>query len=124
MEHIATYWKGFEGREVKTVPNIVTLCGSTKFKKEFEAANLEETLAGNIVVSVACFTHHDNLHMTEDQKRFLDELHLKKINISNEILVINVNGYIGESTRNEINYAKATGKGIRYLETIVKYSRN
>lgn len=97
-------------------PIIVTLCGSTKFKKEFEEAYYRETMLGRIVLSVGCFTHADNLDTTEEQKRMLDELHYKKIDISSEIFVVNVGGYIGESTRKKIDYSYLKGKSIRYLE--------
>jgi hypothetical protein len=97
-------------------PIIVTLCGSTKFKKEFEEAYHRETMKGKIVLTVGCFTHADALGTTEKQKEMLDELHFRKIDISSEILVVNVGGYIGESTRNEIDYAYLKGKSVCYLE--------
>lgn len=97
-------------------PIIVTLCGSTKFKKEFEEADRRESMKGKIVLSVGCFTHADNLSTTKEQKEMLDELHFRKIDISSEVLVINVGGYIGESTRNEIDYAYLKEKSVCYLE--------
>ncbi len=100
-------------------PKIVCLCGSTKFRKAFEQVNLIETLAGNIVLSVGCFMHADNTPITEKQKSLLDELHLRKIDLADEVLVLNVGDYIGESTRNEIEYAKTQNKPIRYLEAIL-----
>ena len=93
---------------------VVTLCGSTKFKAEFERANLKESLGGKIVHSVCGFMHADNLSITKAQKEELDELHLAKIDMSDEILVIAPGGYVGESTKQEIEYAKITLKGIRY----------
>ena len=95
---------------------IITLCGSTKFKKEFIEVNEKETLAGNIVLSVGIFGHSDKYQLTNDQKEKLDNLHKKKIDLSDEIFVINKNGYIGDSTKSEIEYAKNKNIKIRYLE--------
>lgn len=97
-------------------PKIVCLCGSTKFKEEFEKVNMKETLNGNIVLSVGCFDHHDKINIGEKQKNELAVLHNKKIDMADEVFVLNVKGYIGESTSNEIKYAKEIGKPIRYLE--------
>jgi len=105
-------------------PKIVCLCGSTKFYEQFQIANFEETLKGNIVLSVGFYPHSSkqahgqNIGITEKQKHELDELHKRKIDISDEILVINVGGYIGDSTRSEIEYAKRLKIPIRYLEAI------
>lgn len=99
-------------------PIVVCLCGSTKFKDEFIAANFRETMAGRIVLSVGGFMHADSFSVTADQKTMLDELHKRKIDLADEIFVLNVGGYIGESTRSEIEYAEAHGKPIFYLETV------
>ena len=101
---------------------IVTLCGSTRFHKEFQEANYEETMAGKIVLSVGFYLHSqkenhgENVGCTEEQKKDLDLLHFDKIAMSSEILVLNVHGYIGESTRREIGFAFVKGKKIRFLE--------
>lgn len=95
---------------------IVCLCGSTKFKAAFEKATLDEALAGRIVVSVACFMHHDQVPITAEEKNLLDAVHKRKIEIADEVFVLNVGGYIGESTRSEIAHARALGKPIRWLE--------
>lgn len=95
---------------------VVTLCGSTKFKQAFELATLAESLAGRIVLSVACFTQADGLHLADKDKCLLDALHLAKISMADEILVINVGGYIGESTSEEIVYARSLGKPVRFWE--------
>lgn len=95
---------------------VVCLCGSTRFKDAFEEANRRETLAGRIVLSVAIFGHCETEELHPEVKHQLDMLHLKKIDLAEEVLVINVNGYIGESTRREIAYANERGKRIRYLE--------
>jgi hypothetical protein len=96
-------------------PVVVTLCGSTRFMRAFYDANMRETLAGKIVLTVGMSSHGD-YHPTEEQKAALDELHKRKIDLADEILVLNVGGYIGESTRSEIAYAWAAGKPVRYLE--------
>lgn len=101
----------------KTMPKIVCLCGSTKFMHAFQQANLTETVGyGNIVLSVGCNTKSDaGLQLGADTKKRLDDLHKRKIDLADEILVLNVGGYIGESTQSEIEYAEALGKPIRYL---------
>ena len=97
---------------------VITLCGSTKFKEEFLAEQKRLTLEGNIVISVGLFGHSgDNEVWTEGTKAMLDDMHKRKIDMADEIFVINVGGYIGESTRSEIEYAKAHGRPIIYLES-------
>lgn len=96
---------------------VVTLCGSTKFKEDFIQAQKTLTLAGNIVISVGMFGHSgDEEVWTEGTKEMLDDMHKRKIDMADEIYVINKNGYIGSSTRSEIAYAKENGKIIKYLE--------
>lgn len=97
-------------------PTTVCLCGSTRFKEAFEKAERDETLAGKIVLTVGLFGHLEGLDMSGSTKQMLDELHLRKIDKADEILVINVGNYIGESTRREIDYARNNGKRVRYLE--------
>jgi hypothetical protein len=98
-------------------PTVVCLCGSTRFSEAFRQANLNETLAGRIVLSVGCDTKSDEaLHLGPGVKALLDELHKRKIDLADEILVLNVDDYIGESTMSEIEYAEAHGKRIRFLE--------
>jgi cell division protein FtsB len=97
-------------------PPVVCLCGSTKFKAEFEEAERTETRAGRIVLTVGFFGHADGLVFTPEQKAALDELHKRKIDLADEVLVLNVGGYIGNSTRSEIDYAVQRGKVVRYLE--------
>ena len=97
---------------------IITLCGSTRFKDAFLQAQKRLTLEGNIVISVGLFGHSgDNEVWTEGTKKMLDDMHLRKIDLADEVFVINVGGYIGSSTQAEIAYAKRTGKPVRYLET-------
>lgn len=97
--------------------NVITLCGSTKFKEDFMKVQKELTLQGNIVISVGCFSHSGDV-ITDKQKIMLDDMHKRKIDMSDEIFVINANGYIGESTKSEIEYATKTGKRIRYMNSM------
>lgn len=131
----------FEARER---PVIVCLCGSTRFKDAFLRAQAEETLAGKIVLTVGLFGHLESirptrmmidgcmgleetvinqvvqtpLDMSSDVKKALDVLHKQKIDLADEVLILNVGGYIGDSTRSELEYAKRHGKAIRFLEEI------
>lgn len=113
------------------VPKIVCLCGSTKFYEAFMDANYRETMKGHIVLSVGFFMHaQGNRHggdvgATSEQKSGLDELHLRKIDLADEVLILNVrqdggdrNGYIGRSTRREAWYARRKNKTIRFLNPI------
>lgn len=101
------------------VPTILCLCGSTRFKEAYQQANLQETLHGRIVLSIGIDTKSDTelaqagIHL---DKTRLDILHLHKIDLANEILVLNVGGYIDASTGNEIMYAIQQGKQLRFLE--------
>lgn len=96
---------------------VITLCGSTKFKEQYLEAQKRLTLEGNIVISVGLFGHSGDYEVwTEGTKAMLDDMHKRKIDMADEIFVINVDGYIGESTRNEIAYAKSQGIGVKYLE--------
>lgn len=98
---------------------VITLCGSTRFKEQFIEAQKRLTLEGNIVISVGLFGHSgDNEVWNEGTKEMLDDMHKRKIDMADEIFVINVGGYIGQSTRSEIKYAKAHGKKVRYLEDV------
>lgn len=103
---------------------VITLCGSTRFKDEFMESQKRLTLEGNIVISVGLFGHAGDAEVWENMdegtltktKEMLDDMHKRKIDMADEIYVINVGVYIGSSTKSEIEYANATGKGIRYLE--------
>ena len=97
--------------------NVITLCGSTRFKDEFLAVQKRLTLEGNIVISVGFFGHSgDGEVWREGTKEMLDDMHKRKIDMADEIFVINVGGYVGESTWSEIKYARSAGKKVRYLE--------
>ena len=97
---------------------IITLCGSIKFKDEFMRIQEKLTLDGNIVLTPNFFNNIKKEEIDLETKKMLDEMHKQKIDISDEIYVINVGGYIGESTKSEIEYAKRKGKKISYLESI------
>lgn len=103
---------------------VITLCGSTRFKDAFMEAQKRLTLEGNIVISVGLFGHSGDDEVWDGMdegavsktKEMLDNMHKKKIDMSDSIYVINVGGYVGSSTRSEIEYAEAHGKEVRYLE--------
>ena len=103
---------------------VITLCGSTRFKEEFMEMQKKLTLAGNIVISVGLFGHAGDVEVWENMdegtltrtKEMLDDMHKRKIDMADEIFVINKNGYIGDSTRSEIAYALEHGKKVNYLE--------
>lgn len=103
-------------------PKIITLCGSASYWQDFSRLNAKLTLKGYIVLSVACDFKTDDQalsFLTDEakdlQKSKLDELHLYKIQMSDEILVLNIDGYIGASTNKEIAFAGEHNKVIRYL---------
>ena len=103
-------------------PRIVCLCGSTRFKDEFVRQNFQETMQGRIVLSIGCAMRsnaelfgHLSSEKRYEVKAKLDELHKRKIDLAHEILVLDVDGYIGVSTAGEIAYAKLNGKRVRYL---------
>ena len=96
---------------------VITLCVSTKFKDDFLREQKRLTLEGNIVISVGLFGHSgDDEVWTENTKEMLDDMHKRKIDMADEIFVINKNGYIGTSTRAEIEYATKTGKKVNYMK--------
>ena len=105
---------------------VVTLCGSTRFKEQFMEAQKELTLKGYIVISVGLFGHSGDSEVWENMdegtltktKEMLDDMHKRKIDMADEIFVINVDGYIGDSTKSEIAYAQKNGKVVNYLESI------
>ena len=104
-------------------PEVVTLCGSTRFYDEFQEANYRLTMQGKIVLSVGFYPHAKAQHGHGEgvghdsvEKVALDELHKRKIDLSDRVLVLNVGGYIGESTRSEIEHAHRVGVPVEYLE--------
>ena len=99
--------------------NIITLCGSIRFKEEFLKVQEKLTLDGNIVFIPNFFSSLKG-EISIEMKEMLDEMHRQKIDMSDEVFVINLNGYIGESTKSEIEYAISKGKNVSYLENIQK----
>lgn len=105
------------------VPEVVVLCGSTRFYDEFQRQNLRLTLQGRIVLSIGCDLRSErDLAAARDlgidletAKAKLDELHKRKIDRADRVLVIDVDGYIGASTRSEIDYAQRLGLPVEYL---------
>lgn len=103
---------------------VVTLCGSTRFKEQFMEAQKRLTLEGNIVISVGLFGHAGDQEVWDGMdegtlsktKEMLDDMHKRKIDMADEIYVINIGGYIGDSTRSEIRYAEEHGKPVWYYE--------
>ena len=96
---------------------IVTLCGSTRFKDQFIETQKQLTLDGCIVISVGLFGHSGDEEVWKPgTKEMLDDMHLRKIDLADEIFVLNVGGYIGESIRSEIADAEKTGKKVNYRE--------
>lgn len=104
---------------------VITLCGSSRFPEAFHLANAHFSMLGHVVISLGLFGHADEptgaKFLTSDgneatkEKQLLDQLHFKKIEMADEIFVINVGGYIGSSTKREIEYAKSLGKNVKYM---------
>jgi hypothetical protein len=94
---------------------VVCICGSTRFKQAWISENARLTGEGNIVLAVGLWGHHERKYPDAETKKMLDELHLRKIDLCDWVWVLDVGGYIGESTRNEIAYAEVHGKLVRYL---------
>jgi hypothetical protein len=114
-------------------PTIVVLCGSTRFWRDYLEWNDTLSRAGKIVLSVGCYVHANvslsdgspgiRREVTPEEKRQLDQLHLRKIDMADEVLILNRNGYMGESTRAELEYARAAGKIIRFVEPLSQQDR-
>lgn len=103
-------------------PTIVALCGSTRYWEQLADANVYETAAGRIVLAPGCDLKQPHpLWATPAQadrlKQVLGDLHLHKIDLADEVLVVNPDGYIGDSTRREIAYARSLGNRIRYTHS-------
>lgn len=95
---------------------VITLCGSTRFKDDYLRLQKELTLAGYVVISVGVFGHAENEVYSEGAKAMLDDIHKQKIAMSDIVYIINRDGYIGESTQSEIEWAQELGKEIWYME--------
>jgi hypothetical protein len=97
-----------------TRPPIVCLCGSTRFRAEFDAVNRLFTGAGRIVLAPGVFGHAEGVTIPASDKAALDALHLAKIDLADAVFVVNPGGYVGDSTRAEIAYATRLGKRVGY----------
>jgi hypothetical protein len=97
-------------------PIIVCLCGSTKHKDVFERVTAEETLAGRIVLAPGTFGQADGIEFDTSTLKMFDDLHRRKIDLADEVMILNVGGRIGKSTQGELEYALSYGKVIRYLK--------
>lgn len=91
-------------------PEIVCICGSARFAEEMREVNRDLTFAGVIVVAPG----EAGEAISVEQKALLDALHLRKIDLADQVLVVNPGGYIGESTRREVAYARASGKPVSF----------
>lgn len=96
---------------------IITICGSLKFKDEMLKVALDRELEGDCVITPIFPSESDKRILNEEQIKIFNNLHKEKIKISNAILVVNINGYIGKTTQSEIEYAKSLNKEIIYLES-------
>ena len=94
---------------------IITICGSTRFKDQILASARSLTLDNHIVLAPFIFHHADDEELTQEAKIRLDNLHKEKINMSDAIFVVNVDGYIGESTYGEIDWAQRMKKEVYFL---------
>lgn len=97
---------------------IVTMCGSTKFKEEYLSTIERLTYLGCLVLFCPIFHHADGIEIPEHEVRMLTDIHKQRIKMCDDIFIINKDGYIGDSTKMEIEYAKGLGKNIHYLEPI------
>ena len=114
-----------ERERIKTAPPIICLCGSTMFTREMLIKQWELTKQGYIVVSWCAlpddyYEGEDKSHIgdKENVKELVDEVHKRKIDLCDEVFVLNIGGYIGESTASEISYAKKLGKPIKYWQAL------
>ena len=98
---------------------VITLCGSFKFKDVLLKLAPQLELNGNVVL-VPTFPIDDELVLTDEELFTLGEVHREKIKMSDEVFIVDVDGYIGNSTKLEIEFAKSLGKDIKFLSTISK----
>ena len=101
-----------------STPSIVAIIGSTRFKDFHLGAMQRETLKGNIVLSAGFFHHRDPYPISSEEKAKLDELSKRKIDLADSIYVVNVNGYVGETTTELIKYAREKNKPISSMEPL------
>lgn len=96
-------------------PDIVVLCGSTRFRAMIDSERRRLTLQGKIVIGPEIFARVESGALLQKEKDQLDELHMRKIDLADCVHVVNVNGYIGNSTHHEIEYARSIGKPVTYF---------
>lgn len=108
--------------DAKTRPTIVCLCGSSRFYEEFQQVNYDLSMAGEIVLSICFYPRGkdqqgrgEGVALGSVEKSALDQLHRRKIDLADYVCVVDVAGYVGESTRSEIAYASQHGIPVRYL---------
>ncbi len=95
-------------------PTVITLCGSMRFRAELERLGAELSLAGHVVLAPVALD--PSAELDADARARLGRVHLQKVGMADEVLVVNVGGYVGESTRREIAHARSRGIPVRYLE--------
>ena len=93
---------------------VITLCGSMRFREEIERLGAELTMAGHVVLAPIALD--PSTELDADQRALLGRIHLQKVAMADEVLVVNVGGYVGEDTRREIAYARSRGTAVSYLE--------
>jgi hypothetical protein len=111
--------RDFDGKR----PRIVCLCGSTRFYEQFQQANYDLTMQGEIVLSVGFYPyvtaergHGEGVGHDSGQKVVLDDLHKRKIDLADYVYVVSADGYFGDSTAGEIAYAQQHGKPVLFAE--------
>ena len=98
---------------------VITLCGSLKFQKDMMIVAEKMALEGNCILTPV-YPILENCERTDEQLEKLKQAHFKRIELSDAILVINVNNYIGNSTNLEIEYSKKLEKEIIYYTDLIK----
>ena len=106
-------------------PKIICLCGSSRFISELAITGWELEKKGYIALGLHLLPRRytdlpDHLAEAQGVKETMDELHKRKIDLADEVLILNIGGYIGESTRSELEYARAHGKPVRFIEPEVE----
>ncbi|MFK4566703.1 hypothetical protein [Enterococcus sp. UD-01] len=109
------------GEDVSKI-KVITLCGSAKFMKEFKEVEANLSLKGIAVLSPIFFEQSKTSKITKEVAQLLGNMHFRKIELADEIFVMDVGGYIGESTRKEIAFAKSNNKNIRYYSAFISDS--
>ena len=103
-----------EPRSSRGDHTVITLCGSMRFRDELERLNAELTLAGHMVLAPAALPPSTELDAEERAR--LGRVHLQKVAMADEVIVVNVGDHVGESTRREIEHARSRGIRVSFLE--------